>query len=106
MRVEYEVLRWSEAYAPNAALLRLALTNEGFTVFQWCDQPDRCYAQHSHPTDQTHWVISGSLELTVENYGTVVLEAGDRDLMPAGTYHSARVIGDEPVLYLIGEKRS
>ena len=29
---------------------------------------------------------------------------GDRDFMPAGTYHSARVAGDEPVMYLVGEK--
>lgn len=32
-----------------------------------------------------------------------MLEAGDRDFMPAETYHSARVIGDEAVLYLVGE---
>jgi hypothetical protein len=25
--------------------------------------------------------------------------------MPAGTYHSARVIGDENVNYLVGEKK-
>jgi quercetin dioxygenase-like cupin family protein len=50
-------------------------------------------------------VISGTLELTVEKFGTFILEKGDRDLMPAGTYHSARVIGDEPVIYLIGEKK-
>ena len=28
----------------------------------------------------------------------------DRDFMPAGTYHSARVLGEEQLLYLIGEK--
>ncbi|MEZ5427154.1 MAG: cupin domain-containing protein [Pyrinomonadaceae bacterium] len=104
MRAEYRVKRWSEIYEPNAAMLRYILANEGYRVFQWCDQPDRSYAQHSHAEDQSHWIISGSLELTVENFGTVVLEAGDRDFMPAGTYHSARVIGEEPVIYLIGEK--
>jgi len=59
-----------------------------------------------HADDQSHWVVSGRLELMVEGYGTFVLEAGDRDFMPAGTYHSARVLGDEPVLYLIGEVRA
>jgi hypothetical protein len=49
-------------------------------------------------------VISGSLELTVQGVGTFVLETCDRDFMAAGTYHSARVIGEEPVMYLIGAK--
>ncbi len=56
--------------------------------------------------DQSHWIVSGQFELTIENFGTVLLEAGDRDFMPAETYHSARVIGEEPVIYLIGEKKT
>jgi hypothetical protein len=44
------------------------------------------------------------LELQVEGVGAVTLNPGDRDFMPAGTYHSARVIGNQPVVYLIGEK--
>lgn len=104
MRAQYRVKKWSEIYAPNPAMLRHILATEGYRVFQWCDQPDRSYAQHMHHEDQSHWIVSGALELTVENFGTVVLEAGDRDFMPAGTYHSARVIGEEPVIYLIGEK--
>ena len=43
-------------------------------------------------------------QLTIERDGTVVLKAGDRDFMPAGTYHSARVVSEEPVVYLVGEK--
>lgn len=104
MRVEYRFEKWSEIYAPNPAMLRYVLASEGYKVFQWCDLPERSYAQHKHDEDQTHWIISGALELTIENYGVVVLEAGDRDFMPAGTYHSARVIGEESVMYLIGEK--
>lgn len=85
-------------------MLRHILVSEGYRVFQWIDQPDMVYAIHMHGEEQSHWVISGSLELTVERVGTFLLEAGDRDFMPAGTYHSARVIGEEPVAYLIGEK--
>lgn len=42
--------------------------------------------------------------MTVERNGTFILEAGDRDFLPAGTYYSARVLGDEHVIYLVGEK--
>ncbi len=85
-------------------MLRHMLVSEGYRVYQWSDEPETFYADHFHNDDQSHWVISGSLELTVERVGTFILEAGDRDFMPAGTYHSVRVIGEEPVTYLIGEK--
>jgi quercetin dioxygenase-like cupin family protein len=85
-------------------MLRHILVSEGFRVYQWVDEPEAIYADHMHREDQSHWVISGALELTIERVGTFVLEAGDRDFMPAGTYHSARVIGEVPVTYLIGEK--
>jgi magnesium chelatase subunit I len=103
MKPNYRVEKWKEVYEPNAAMLRLILVREGYRVLQWSDQPNKVYPQHSHGEDQSHWIVSGKLEVTVENYGTVVLEPGDRDFMPAHTYHTARVISDEPVLYLIGE---
>jgi quercetin dioxygenase-like cupin family protein len=100
----YRVERWNEQYPPNPADLRLALGREGYSVFQWTDRPGAVYGPHDHDDDQSHWIISGRLELIVEGVGTVVLETGDRDLMPAGTEHSARVLGDVPVVYLIGSK--
>jgi mannose-6-phosphate isomerase-like protein (cupin superfamily) len=100
----YQVERWREMHKPNVAMLRQIMAAEGFRVYQWCDQPNMMYGMHMHAEDQSHWIISGSLELRVLGSGTSILEAGDRDFMPAGTYHSARVIGEEPVVYLIGEK--
>ncbi len=84
--------------------MRASLGSEGYRTFEWGDGPGAEYDTHEHATDQSHWIISGSLELNVEGVGTVILEAGDRDLMPAGTRHSARVIGNVPVRYLIGER--
>lgn len=100
----YRVEKWKQHHAPNPAMLRHILAVEGYDVFHWCDQPGIMYGMHQHPEDQTHWAISGSIEITVERIGTFLLEAGDRDFMPAGCYHSARVIGEEPVQYLIGAK--
>ena len=105
MRTAYRVQKWQEIFSPNSAMLRHALTSEGYSVFQWCDQPGIEYGLHKHDEDQSHWIISGSLELTVEGVGKFVLYAGDRDFMPGGTFHSARVLGEEPVLYLIGARR-
>jgi quercetin dioxygenase-like cupin family protein len=102
--MSYRIERWSQMHAPNSAMLRHILVTEGFRVFQWSDQPEAVYVNHKHDTDQSHWIVSGTLELMIERVGTVVLQAGDRDFMPAGTYHSARVVGEEPVVYLVGEK--
>ena len=99
------VEKWQQIYFPNPGMLRHAMTVEGYDVFQWADRPGVEYGSHRHDEEQSHWVLSGSLELTVQGIGVFVLEPGDRDFMPAETYHKARVVGEEPVIYLIGAKR-
>lgn len=101
---KYQIIRWDSDSKPKAEELRKILNQDGYSVYQWSDSAGASYSEHFHSNHQTHWIISGSLELTVKDYGTFVLNAGDRDIMPANTYHSARIIGDEPVVYLIGEK--
>lgn len=80
------------------------MESEGFCVFQWSEPPGATYSAHAHSDNQSHWIVSGTLELEVKGHGTVRLTAGDRDLMPASTQHSAKVIGNETVVYLIGSK--
>ena len=95
--------RWSDKEAPNARELRRRLEAEGYSVFKWSDPPGTVYRPHEHAEDQSHWIISGTLELSVglEKY---TLRAGDRDFLPAHTEHSAYVPGNEPVVYLIGAR--
>jgi quercetin dioxygenase-like cupin family protein len=99
-----QVERWSESTPPDAADLRERLESEGYGVFQWSDAPGTTYGPHSHPEDQSHWVLAGELNLRVGNE-TYTLRAGDRDYLAANTTHSAFVPGDEPVIYLIGAKQ-
>ena len=98
-----EVERWSEESLPHASELKGLLQEEGYSVFEWTDAPGTKYGPHSHPEDQSHWILSGVLELRV-GHETYTLRAGDRDYLPANTMHSASVPGDEPVTYLIGAK--
>ncbi|MDQ3633265.1 MAG: cupin domain-containing protein [Acidobacteriota bacterium] len=104
MKSDYRIEKWNKNSNPNVEELRQQMEDEGFSVFQWSDNPGRNYGRHKHGEDQSHWIISGKLELKIEDFGTVILEAGDRDFMPANTIHSARVVGDEAVIYLIGAK--
>jgi quercetin dioxygenase-like cupin family protein len=97
--------RHGDGPVAQASTLQRRLEEEGYRVYAWSDSPGTVYPPHRHDTDQSHWVLSGTLALTVgeEEY---VLEAGDRDWLPAGTLHAARVVGREPVAYLIGERWS
>lgn len=103
---KYRVERWPPDASIDLYELRRRLAVDGYSVYQWSDAPGTTYGRHRHATNQSHWIISGTLQLDVDGVGIVTLNPGDRDLMPAGTFHSARVIGDEPVVYLIGEKHS
>ena len=100
----YRVERWNGTGAPDAEALRERMEAEGYGVYRWCDRPGAVYEVHTHGDDQSHWVISGRSKLSVSSAGEFELGPGDRDFMPAGTEHSAQVVGNEPVIYLIGAK--
>jgi len=98
------VHRWTEHGSPDERVLTRRLEAEGYDVFRWSDPPGMRYSAHAHGEDQSHWILRGALALEVG--GTeYVLQAGDRDVLPAGTVHAARVVGEENVVYLIAAKR-
>jgi quercetin dioxygenase-like cupin family protein len=101
----YRVEKWDRGDPPKASELTRLMRAERYDVFAWTDSPGTVYGRHDHADDQSHWVISGRLEVTVEGVGVILLGPGDRDFMLAGTQHSARVVGDEAVHYLIGTKK-
>src|SRR5262249_6014892 len=98
-----KIQRWQRDGLPNEAVMRTTLEEEGYSVCGWTDQPDATYPPHEHADDQSHWVVRGAIALRIGDK-EYVLRAGDRDWMPAGTVHAARVVGDEAVTYLIGSK--
>lgn len=102
--MSFRVERWNEERAPDARELRKRMEAEGYSVFQWSDSSGTAYATHNHAEDQSHWILSGALELTVDGE-SYILRAGDRDFLPAYTDDAARVTSREPVVYLIGAKR-
>ena len=104
MSRDYRVERWAGDSPPSSSVLKQKMEKEGFSVFQWEDPPCAYYSPHVHPDEQSHWIVSGTLELNVTGVGTFRLGPGDRDFMPPETEREAAVIGDEPVVYLIGSK--
>ncbi len=102
--MSFSVERWTGSDNPDAKQLRESLEADGYSVFEWSDAPGTVYQAHAHDEDQSHWIISGALQLTVAGK-TYTLQAGDRDFLPARTSHAAFVPGDKPVRYLIGAKK-
>ena len=102
--MSFSVQRWNGTGSHDANELRQLLESEGYSSFEWSDSAGTAYPPHSHADDHPHWIISGSLELTVHGE-TYTLNAGDRDYLPANTIHSAFVPGSQRVRYLIGAKR-
>src|SRR5438067_10900405 len=96
-----QVERWSEQTRPDEQELKARLQGEGYSVFQWTDPAGTKYGPHAHAEDQSHWSLSGELELRV-GHEIYILRAGDRDFLPANTTQSASVPGDYPVNRRIG----
>lgn len=100
----YRVEKWKEVYAPNRAALRAMLAAERFEISQLFAKPNAVCGWNKHPFERSHWIISGALRITIEKVGAFVLQAGDRDFIPAETHYAIEAVGDEPVLYFVGIK--
>ena len=56
-------------------------------------EPGATAQRHTHPGEETIYVLKGSLEYQVESKPAVTLNAGDVLFIPAGTIHAAKNVG-------------
>lgn len=96
-----EVERWDEGEngAVQERALREELEGRGFRVSRYVYPPGTEFPEHTHDVDKVDAVVSGRFRVTLEGE-EVVLGPGDRVAVPAGTPHTAEVVGDEPVVSL------
>ena len=64
--IEYRIERFSGDTPPDGDELSRQMEAYGFDVFEWADGPQTVYGPHQHSEDQSHWIISGELELVVD----------------------------------------
>lgn len=55
--------------------------------------PGVAFPPHSHPGEETAYVIEGQLEYRLEGKSPVTLKPGEALFIPAGTIHSAKNVG-------------
>lgn len=81
------------------AAMRSMLEGMGYQVSRYVYPPGTCFPAHTHGTDKIDGVLSGHFRMSMGGQ-SLVLEAGDTLVVPAGAVHSAEVVGDEPVVSL------
>jgi quercetin dioxygenase-like cupin family protein len=78
------------------ALDVLAVGRQSMLIRVYCKAGD-CIPAHSHPNEQTGYIVSGKVRLTIEGHAET-LEAGDSYSIPADAPHSLDALADSAVL--------
>jgi len=95
-----EIEHWNEAWGPlSESNMRRRLESEGFSVARYVYPPGTCFDDHKHSVDKKDAVLKGRFLIRAMGQ-EFLLEPGDAFPVPAGTVHSAEVVGDEPVVSL------
>lgn len=96
--------RWNSADGPMTEKRLMGLMErEGYEVASYAYREGTEFPPHEHSHDKCDAVIEGVLRVTVGE-SSYDLNPGDRLYLPAGTRHSARVVGTKTVVSLDGTR--
>jgi quercetin dioxygenase-like cupin family protein len=101
---ELRVESWEEDDGPlTEKRLMGVMEREGYEVAVFAYREGTVFSEHEHAQEKCDAVIEGFFRITVagQNFD---LKPGDRLYLPAGTRHSAQVIGRKTVVSLDGTK--
>jgi quercetin dioxygenase-like cupin family protein len=80
------------------------MSGEGLSPYAWSNGPHDIYSAHSHSYNKVIYVVQGSITFGLPELGNeLILKAGDRLDLPAGTVHDA-VVGAQGVICLEAHK--
>jgi quercetin dioxygenase-like cupin family protein len=80
------------------------LRAEADHCYEWSNGPGAAYAVHDHPYRKILYVERGSITFTPTGKAPIVMQAGDRLDLPAGTAHGA-LVGPEGVVCWEGQAK-
>ena len=80
------------------------LRAEADLCYRWGNGPGVVYAVHDHPYRKILYVAEGSITFTSVGKPPIVMRAGDRMDLPAGTPHGA-VVGPDGVVCWEGQAK-
>ena len=102
VRVEHWQATWGTL---SEAAMRKRLEAEGYSVSRYTYPQGTYFSEHTHAVDKKDTALRGRLKIGAEGR-EVVLEAGDMIEIPAGTVHTAEVVGEEAVVSLDATRSS
>lgn len=86
------VTRWSGGQHPTLATITRHMKKEGLRPYMWDNAPNQRLAVRSHGYHKVLYVVEGAVEVMFpDSNQRVVLRAGDRTDIPAGTRHGTIV---------------
>lgn len=99
-----QVTPWADSVPPTESTLMRLCKEQGLHPYQWSNNPHDVYSAHSHSYDKVIYVVRGSITFGLPELGKeILLKAGDRLDLPAGTVHNAQV-GAQGVVCLEAHK--
>lgn len=78
------------------------IKDEGFSPVKISDSPKYIYEEHTHPETKILAILEGSMEVKTRGK-SLLLEKGDKLMIPGNTKHSA-AIGDKGCVFFWSEK--
>jgi quercetin dioxygenase-like cupin family protein len=101
---EIRLEHWDRSDGPLSEKRMMGLLeSEGYEVAVYAYREGTVFAEHEHAQEKCDAVLEGILRITVAG-ADHDLKAGDRLYLPAGTRHSAEVVGGRTVVSLDGTK--
>ena len=96
--------RWDPKDGPLTEKRMLGLMEaEGYEVAVYAYREGTVFSEHEHSQEKCDAVVEGILRITTSGVA-YDLKPGDRLYLPAGTRHSAEVVGRKTVLSLDGTR--
>ena len=87
----------------NIKAVRSNWQSRGFSCDVWSDRPGQVWNDYRHPVDELVMVLEGDVEFDIA--GRVIRPAsGEEVLIPAGTLHTVRNLGNTTSRWLYGYK--
>jgi quercetin dioxygenase-like cupin family protein len=95
---------WDARGRPGEDTLRTRLTEEGYGVVRWANEPATGYPPHAHIYPELLWLVSGNLTIILPAEKRLLeLFPGDRVEVPQGVVHGT-MAGAEGAVYLLATR--
>ncbi|MCL5958722.1 MAG: cupin domain-containing protein [Chloroflexi bacterium] len=97
--VKSEDIPWSSPYE---GVERQVIAGQNVMMVYYRQKPGVVFPLHSHPHEQTGFIIQGAIELLVGEKGdqTMRLDAGSFYCLEPGETHAARVVSEKEAVWV------